>query len=88
VDVARVVAVALERGAIGPDEAARLSHDDKLALIFRPGVSTAATVTQISGRGMGLDVAISAIERMRGRIRVATTRGAGAGFVLEIPPEA
>ena len=62
-----------------------LSDDEVNSLIFRGGVSTAATVSQTSGRGVGLDVVRAGVERLRGRVEVTTAPGAGTEFRLVVP---
>jgi two-component system chemotaxis sensor kinase CheA len=62
-----------------------LSDDDVNTLIFRGGVSTAATLSQTSGRGVGLDVVRAGVERLRGRVEVTSVPGAGTEFRLVVP---
>lgn len=64
---------------------AGVSEGEVLSQLFRPGFSTAALVTDISGRGVGLDVVERAVERIRGRIEVRSTVGAGTSFVIRVP---
>ena len=59
--------------------------DDLMSFIFRPGFSTAASVTDVSGRGVGLDVVRTAVERVRGRIDVSSEPGAGVEFRITVP---
>jgi CheY-like chemotaxis protein len=66
-------------------EAAALDPGAKLDLIWQPGFSTAATVTDISGRGVGLDIVRSAVERVRGEVTVESAPGKGTTFVLTLP---
>ncbi|MEW6746029.1 MAG: Hpt domain-containing protein [Planctomycetota bacterium] len=82
-DRERIAAKAIERGLIPSD--ADLGDADLFKLIFLPGFSTAEKVTDISGRGVGLDVVRRNIEAVRGRVEVASTRGAGTTFSLRIP---
>lgn len=72
------------RGLVG-DGADQMSDDDVFALIFLPGFSTAAQVSEISGRGVGMDVVKRSIEAMRGRILVRSTPGVGTTFKLVLP---
>jgi two-component system chemotaxis sensor kinase CheA len=74
---------ARDRGVVGPD--AVLSDDQVYRLIFAPGFSTAAQVTDVSGRGVGLDVVAQNIEALRGRSEVETTLGKGTVFRLRLP---
>ncbi|MCE9544005.1 MAG: chemotaxis protein CheA [Planctomycetia bacterium] len=79
----RIVERAILRGLIQPDH--HLSDDEAHFLIFHPGLSTAENVTEISGRGVGMDVVKRSIEALRGRIEVATQSGAGTRFTLRLP---
>jgi two-component system chemotaxis sensor kinase CheA len=81
IDVAEVRAAAERRGidVSGLDEAASLH------LIFRAGVSTAEVLTEESGRGVGLDVVIEALDHVRGRVEVSTEPGAGSEFRIIVP---
>jgi two-component system chemotaxis sensor kinase CheA len=85
VDVARVKAKALEKGIIRPEMAERMSDHEAMHLLFQPGFSTAAAVTNVSGRGVGLDVVRCNIERIGGVVDVSSTRGKGTLFRLKIP---
>jgi two-component system, chemotaxis family, sensor kinase CheA len=85
VDVAKVRAKALETGLVKDAEAARLSETEWLDFIFRPGFSTAEEVTEISGRGVGMDVVQSVLQRMKGSVTVETHVGEGTIFRLKLP---
>ena len=85
VDVARVKAKALEKGLIRPEQAERMSEHEALHLMFLPGFSTARTVTNVSGRGVGLDVVRCNIERIGGVVDVSSTAGKGTVIRLKIP---
>ncbi len=82
-DPARILAKAMERGLVGPD----FSGNDKdiFDLIFAPGFSTAEQVTDISGRGVGMDVVRSSISRLRGRTEVQSAPGQGSSFTIFLP---
>ncbi len=82
-DRAKIVRKALEKGLIASAEG--MSDEDVYGLIFAPGFSTAAQVTEISGRGVGMDVVKRNIEAMRGRVVIHSTRGAGTRFKLVLP---
>jgi two-component system chemotaxis sensor kinase CheA len=75
---------ARDRGLI-PDSGETLSDQEVFALIFVPGFSTAAAVTEISGRGVGMDVVKRSVEDMRGRVLVDSVRGQGTSFKLILP---
>ncbi|MBV9960317.1 MAG: Hpt domain-containing protein [Acidobacteria bacterium] len=83
VDTQLVAQAARERGLIS--QAADISSEEALRLIFAPGFSTAASVSNVSGRGVGLDVVARAIEQAGGRIRLRSSLGAGTTFELLLP---
>ncbi len=85
VDVDRVRQVALQRGVITPEQAERLTEHEAEDLIFAPGFSTASEVTEISGRGVGLDAVRGSLERLSGMVEVSSERGVGTTFRLRIP---
>jgi two-component system chemotaxis sensor kinase CheA len=85
VDRRKVAAKALASGLIGSEELARMGESEILALIFEPGFSTASEVTQISGRGIGLDVVKAVLERMKGSVSIHTEAGKGTTFQLRVP---
>lgn len=82
-DTERIRHKALERGIIQAD--AGLSRDDILKLIFAPGFSTAETITDLSGRGVGMDVVRGNIAKLRGRIEIDSALGAGTTFTIYLP---
>jgi two-component system chemotaxis sensor kinase CheA len=79
----RIRTKALERGLVQPDEP--LERSEILDLIFRPGFSTAEQVTDLSGRGVGMDVVRRGIEGIRGKVEVASVEGRGTTFTLSVP---
>lgn len=79
----RLVAKAIEKGIIKPGE--QLSEKEIYNLIFAPGFSTAAVVTDISGRGVGMDVVRKNIDRLRGKIDITSTLGHGSVFTISLP---
>jgi two-component system chemotaxis sensor kinase CheA len=85
IDPSRVRARAIEKGFLAESAAASLDDESVLDLIFAPGFSTAGTVTDISGRGVGLDVVRRAIEVFGGSVTVASTPGKGTVFSLKMP---
>ena len=85
IDPERLRAKALEKGLIDPEAAARLTHDECLQLIFLPGFSTKAEVTDISGRGVGMDVVQSRIRELSGQIAIHSDIGRGSRFVIRVP---
>ena len=76
---------AVDKGLITADEAARMSDADAVRLIFRPGFSTAAQVSNVSGRGVGMDVVRTNIERIGGSVDIQTATGKGTTFKVTIP---
>jgi two-component system chemotaxis sensor kinase CheA len=85
IDVQKVKTRAVERGLLKQEEASRLSEADILDLIFRPGFSTADEITEISGRGVGLDVVQSVLHRLKGTVHVVSRPGQGSTFRLQLP---
>jgi two-component system, chemotaxis family, sensor kinase CheA len=82
-DVKRIRERAVSRGLIAPD--AQLAEADLLKLILEPGFSTAAEVTELSGRGVGMDVVRRTIEQLRGQIELSTEPGHGTTVTLRLP---
>ncbi len=85
IDAERVKAKAIEQGMIGAAEAAQLSEAEILDLIFRPGLSTAEEITEVSGRGVGMDVVHSVLQRLKGTVDVESRPGQGTAFQLKLP---
>ena len=85
IDPARIRAKAVERGLFSPEEAIRRSDQDILNVIFLPGFSTAEKITNLSGRGVGMDVVMSSLEGVGGRVTVTSEVGKGSCFTLRIP---
>ena len=81
IDTARVRAAA----AVDDRDVERLSDDEVLQLVFRPGLSTAPQVTDLSGRGVGLDVVRAAVDSLRGHIDVRSAPGVGTEFRIRVP---
>jgi chemotaxis protein histidine kinase CheA len=83
IDSARVRRTAIERGLIEPEH--ELTRQQSMRLIFRPGFSTAEVVSNMSGRGVGLDVVERAIEQVGGELRVESEQGRGTTFEMVLP---
>ena len=81
----KILRRALERKILSAEEAMRLNESETLQLIFAPGLSTADEVTEISGRGVGLDVVKSAIENLKGSVELDSEPGKGTTFRLLVP---
>jgi two-component system, chemotaxis family, sensor kinase CheA len=84
-DPSLIGAKALERGLVSGEQLARMSDREITNLIFLPGFSTAAAVTNVSGRGVGMDVVKSNLEKIGGTIDVSSAPGAGTTFHVKIP---
>jgi two-component system chemotaxis sensor kinase CheA len=85
IDGQKIRAKAVEQGLINAQEAARMSDPESLELIFRPGFSTAEVVTEVSGRGVGMDVVQSVLHRLKATIQIETHPGQGTTFRLKLP---
>jgi two-component system chemotaxis sensor kinase CheA len=85
IDPDRLRKKAVEHGVRTSADAARLSDAEALNLIFLPGFSTAERVTDISGRGLGMDIVRTIVESLKGRINVQSEPGAGTTFTLKLP---
>lgn len=83
IDADRVLAKAKAKGIVAAD--AHLPAEDIHALIFEPGFSTAESVTDISGRGVGMDVVRQNVEKLRGRIAIRSARGQGTSMEIRLP---
>jgi len=85
VNLAKVRAKAVSLGLIAQEEADHLSERDTIHLVFRPGFSTADAVTQISGRGVGMDVVRTNVERIGGSVEMLSTPGQGSVCRIRVP---
>jgi two-component system chemotaxis sensor kinase CheA len=85
IDPAHVRSVAVARGLIAGEAAELLSDAQATQLIFAPGFSTSSAVTDISGRGVGMDAVQAAVDRLRGRIEIDSQRGRGTTIRLRFP---
>lgn len=85
IDPVRIRDVAVMKGVISAEAAQRLSDSEAVSLIFAPGFSTAAKTTEVSGRGVGMDIVRSKIEGLNGSVDVDSTPGVGTTFVLRLP---
>ncbi len=82
-DRERIAAKAVQKGLMASADS--LSDAEVYNLIFHPGFSTAAQVTNVSGRGVGMDVVRRHVEKLRGRIEIRSTMGRGATFLIKVP---
>lgn len=85
IDTESLRAKAVVGGLVGADEVGRLTEQETLQLVFQPGLSTAAEVSSLSGRGVGMDVVRTNIERIGGLVDIETWRGEGTVFRVKIP---
>ena len=85
IDSQKVKAKALENKIVSAEEAERLSEAAILGMVFRPGFSTADEITEIAGRGVGLDVVQSVLHRLKGTVEIETHPGQGTTFRMKLP---
>ncbi len=85
IDVEAVRAKAVERGTVTPEQAANMADKEIINLLFLPSFSTAKQVTDVSGRGVGLDVVKSKIESLSGEVEVKSKLGEGSTWTIRLP---
>jgi len=85
INVEKVLKKAIENGVVTPSEAERLTDEQIFQLIFASGFSTAEVVSDVSGRGVGLDVVKTKIEALGGTVFVESERGKGSRFIIQLP---
>jgi two-component system chemotaxis sensor kinase CheA len=85
IDAEKVRKRALSQGLLNAERAARMTESETLDLILQPGFSTAEEITELSGRGVGLDVVQSVLGRLKGTVQIETTPGRGTTFRLRLP---
>lgn len=85
IDVERLRSKVIEKGLVVEAMAANLSEEELLEFLFLPSFSTRDEVTDISGRGVGLDVVLDTIQKMRGSVKVTTQYGKGSRFHMQLP---
>ena len=85
IDVEAVKKKAIERGTITSEQAENMADKDVIGLLFLPSFSTSEKVTDVSGRGVGLDVVKSKIESLSGEVEVKTKLGEGSTFIIRLP---
>ncbi len=81
----KIILRAIESGLISEADADRLNDTEAFALIFKPGLTTADEVTELAGRGVGMDVVQNVIEKLKGSITLSSERGKGTQFLLMLP---
>ena len=85
IDAEKIRAKAVKTGLVQQEDTAKMSKAEILDLIFRPGFSTAEEITAVSGRGVGLDVVRSVLQRLKGSVELETEPGQGTTFRLKLP---
>jgi two-component system chemotaxis sensor kinase CheA len=85
IDAQQIKTKAIQLGLLTVEESLRITEAEALNFIFRPGFSTAQEVTEISGRGVGMDVVQSVLQRLKGSVTVETHPGVGTTFRLKLP---
>ncbi len=85
IDVEKIKAKAIEKGAITEEQAEFMSDKEAVDLLFMPSFSTAEKITDVSGRGVGLDVVKNKIEGLGGDVEVSTKLGEGTTFIVRLP---
>jgi len=85
IDPAKVRAKAISKGFIAEEDATRMSDKEAISLIFHSGMSTAERVTELSGRGVGMDIVRSRIEKLNGLIEIDTAPGQGTEITIKLP---
>jgi len=76
---------AVRNGLVKAEDAQRLSPQDLLNLVFEPGFSTASEVTEVSGRGVGMDVVRTVLDRLKGTVHISSSLGKGTNIQLRVP---
>jgi two-component system, chemotaxis family, sensor kinase CheA len=85
IDLTQIRKQAVEKGIVKPEELQRLSDSEVMNLIFEPGFSTAAEVTEVSGRGVGMDVVRTSLDKLKGTVHVSSQVGKGTTIQLRVP---
>ncbi len=85
IDAEKLRETAIRKGIVTAEAAARMDDQAALELIFAPGFSTAAKTTEVSGRGVGMDIVRSNVEKLNGTVTVETTPGQGTRFLVKLP---
>ena len=85
IDVDKVRNKAIEKGTITPEQAETMTDKEIIELLFRPSFSTAEKITDVSGRGVGLDVVKSKIEALGGEVECHSVKGEGSTFIIRLP---
>ncbi|MBO8180973.1 MAG: chemotaxis protein CheA [Archaeoglobus sp.] len=86
IDIEKIKQKAIEKGIVSPAEAESMSEDELKMLIFSPGFSTKDKATEVSGRGVGMDVVKTTVERLGGSVRIFSEKGKGTRIRIHLPP--
>jgi two-component system chemotaxis sensor kinase CheA len=84
-DPAKISTAAVAKGLVAAQAVAAMPEEEKLALVFLPGLSTAECVSDVSGRGVGLDVVKTNLDRLGGKVEIQSQAGKGAAFRIKLP---
>lgn len=84
-DPEKLKSKAIEKGLITPEEASQMSDKEAFQLIFQPGFSTAQIISNVSGRGVGMDVVRTNILKLKGMIDIESEKGVGTTFIIKLP---
>jgi len=85
IDTGKVLAKAVERGLVTGDQASLLSQEEIFSFLFLPGFSTSDTISEVSGRGVGMDVLRSTVEELGGSVQVRSILGKGTTVIMRLP---
>ena len=85
IDTEKIKKKAIDRGTISEEQAMRMTDKDIIDILFQPSFSTAEQITDVSGRGVGLDVVKTKIEALGGEIEAKTKLGEGSNFIIRLP---
>jgi two-component system chemotaxis sensor kinase CheA len=85
IDAECIAQAAEAKGLMAADQLQRMSTQDKIALIFQPGLSTTKQLTDVSGRGVGMDVAKTNLDRLGGNVEIVSVMGKGTTFRIKLP---
>jgi two-component system chemotaxis sensor kinase CheA len=85
IDLHQIREHAVKKGILKAEDASRLSDSEALNLVFEPGFSTAAEVTEVSGRGVGMDVVRTVLDRLKGTVHISSNKGRGTTIQLRAP---
>ncbi len=85
IDLQKVIRKAIDRGIVTAEQAQRMNEKEAMELIFHVGLSTASKITQVSGRGVGMDIVRAVMDRLKGTVSVRSVAGEGTTFKLKMP---